>query len=382
MISFGFATAGAIRFGAGTAAELPRLVAEFGKRALVCTGSRPDRHADLIASLGTTRQVLPVAGEPTAATVRAGLATAREFEPDVVISIGGGSVIDLGKAIAILLGNAGDPLDYLEIVGRGQPITQVGAPFVAVPTTAGTGSEVTANSVLAVPERQVKVSLRSPLMLPRLALIDPALTLGCPPAVTAASGLDALTQCLEPLVSILANPITDSFAARGLRHAASGLRRACADGTDLAARCDMALCGLFGGLALANAKLGAVHGLAGAVGGMANVPHGLACAALLAPVTEVNLRALRDRGSGSPALARYAEAAQALTGETGSTPDDLVAWIRRTTEELDVPGLATFGLMEEHLSSVVAAAANASSTKGNPIVLTAGELRSALAAAL
>lgn len=382
MISFDFATAGIIRFGAGTAAELPQLAAEFGKRVLVCTGSRPDRHADLIASIAESAAVLPVSGEPTVAAIRAGLATARQFAPDVVIALGGGSVIDLGKAIAILLGNPGDPLDYLEIVGRGQPITRAGIPFIAVPTTAGTGSEVTANSVFAVPERQVKVSLRSRLMLPRVALVDPVLTLGCPASVTAASGLDALTQCLEPLVSVRANPITDSFATRGLRHAASGLRRAYAHGTDLAARSDMSLCALFGGLALANAKLGAVHGLAGAVGGMVNAPHGMACAALLAPVTEVNLIALRQREPGSPALARYADAARSLTGEIGSTPDDLVAWIQETVAELNVPGLSAFGVLEEHLPAIVAAAARASSTQGNPIVLTADELRSAAAAAI
>ena len=244
--------------------------------------------------------VFPVAGEPTVELARAGVAAAREHGADVIAAIGGGSVIDLGKAVAMLLANGGDPLDYLEVVGSGQKITRPAAPCVAVPTTAGTGAEVTANAVLAVPEHRLKASLRSPLMIPRVALVDPELTVSCPPAVTAASGLDALTQCLEPFVSVRATPITDGLAREGLRRAATGLRAAHADGGDLAARTDMAMCALLGGMALANAKLGAVHGLAGVIGGTADVPHGMACAALLAPVIEANVRAPAVRAHPAP----------------------------------------------------------------------------------
>src|SRR5580692_1516627 len=283
MEAFEFATAGRVIVGAGRSAELAALLAGHGTRAFVCTGASPGRHAGLLAGLGLPAVTFPVAGEPTVGLTRAAVAAAREHGADVVAAIGGGSVIDAGKAVAMLLGNGGDPLDYLEVIGSGQAITQPAVPCIAVPTTAGTGAEVTANAVLAAPEHRLKASLRSPLMIPRVALVDPRLTASCPPPVTAASGLDALTQCLEPFVSVRATPVTDGLAREGLRRAAAGLRAAHADGGDLAARTDMATCALLGGMALANAKLGEVHGLAGVIGGTADVPHGMACAALLAP---------------------------------------------------------------------------------------------------
>jgi len=274
-MEFEFATAGRIIAGAGRVADLPEVLAGLGSRVLVCTGANRARHAGLLAGVGLPAAVLQVAGEPTVGLARAGVAAAREHGADVVAAIGGGSVIDAGKAVAMLLGNGGDPLDYLEVIGSGRAISQAAVPCVAVPTTAGTGAEVTANAVLASPEHRLKASLRSPLMIPRVALVDPQLTASCPPLVTAASGLDALTQCLEPLVSPRASPLTDGLASEGLRRAAAGLRAAYADGEDLAARADMATCALLGGMALANAKLGAVHGLAGVIGGIADVPHGM-----------------------------------------------------------------------------------------------------------
>jgi alcohol dehydrogenase class IV len=322
--------------------------------------------------------VFSVSGEPTLDMARAATEAARSAGADVVVGIGGGSVLDLGKAVAMLVDNGGDPLDYIEVVGRGQPVTRPSLPYVAVPTTAGTGSEVTANAVLASPEHGLKASLRSALMLPRVALIDPLLTVGCPPAVTAASGLDALTQCLEPFVSVKANPVTDGFAREGLRRAASGLRRAYEDGSDVDARTDMALCALFGGLALANAKLGAVHGLAGVVGGMVDAPHGAACAALLAPVVRANVRAVADRAPGM--VSRFTEVATLLTGS--SSIEECVAWISELVAALCVPGLSTYGLRSSDADEVVAKAATSSSMQGNPVELTADELRTALLAAL
>ncbi len=341
---FDFATAGRILAGAGRAAELPEVLAGLGSRVLVCTGANPGRHAGLLAGLGLPARVFPVAGEPTIELARAGAAAAREHRADVIAAIGGGSVIDTGKAVAMLAGNGGDPLDYLEIIGSGQAITRPPAPCVAVPTTAGTGAEVTANAVLAAPEHGLKASLRSPLMIPRVALVDPELTLSCPAPVTAASGLDALTQCLEPFVSVRANPLTDGLAREGLRRAAAGLRAAYADGTDLAARTDMSLCSLLGGMALANAKLGAVHGLAGVVGGTADIPHGVACAALLPAVIEANVAALWSAPDGGRALQRYAEAAQLLTGDPAASIEDGLAWIRETITLLALPGLGAFGI--------------------------------------
>jgi alcohol dehydrogenase class IV len=389
---FEFATAGRIVAGAGRAAELPDMLAGLGSRVLVCTGANPARHAGMLASLGMPAAVFPVPAEPTVELARAGVAAGREHGADVVAAIGGGSVIDAGKAVAMLLANGGDPLDYLEVVGAGRPVTRAAVPCVAVPTTAGTGAEVTANAVLAVPAHGLKASLRSPLMIPQVALIDPRLTVSCPPPVTAASGLDALTQCLEPFVSVRATPLTDALAREGLLRGAAGLRAAYADGGDLAAREDMAVCALLGGMALANAKLGAVHGLAGVIGGTADVPHGIACAALLAPVIEANVRALRSRPPGStpgdrpavdrPALDRYAEIARLLTGRPGASIDDGLAWIRETLGLLGVPGLAAFGLGPGQAGDIAAKAAASSSMQGNPVPLSHDELAAVVRRAL
>ncbi len=379
---FEFATAGKILAGAGRAAELPGVVAGLGSRVLVCTGADPARHDGLLAGLELPTVVFAVGAEPTVELARACVATAREHDADVVAAVGGGSVLDLGKAAAMLLGNGGDPLDYLEVIGSGRKISLPSVPCVAVPTTAGTGAEVTANAVLASPTHGLKASLRSPLMIPRVALVDPELTVSCPPLVTAASGLDALTQCLEPFVSVRANPLTDGLAREGLRRAAAGLRAAYADGSDLGARADMAMCSLLGGIALANAKLGAVHGLAGVIGGTADVPHGVACAALLAPVIEANVRALRSGQPGAPDLHRYTEAARLLTGSPAASIDDGLAWIRETVSQLAVPGLAAFGVGPQHVDDVAAKAARSSSMQGNPVALTHSDLRAIVLQAL
>jgi alcohol dehydrogenase class IV len=379
---FEFATAGRIMAGAGRAAELPGVLAGLGSRVLVCTGANPERHADLLAGLGLPAVAFPVAGEPTVELARAGVAVSREHAADVIAAVGGGSVIDLGKAVAMLLANGGDPLDYLEVVGSGQKVTRPAVPCVAVPTTAGTGAEVTANAVLAVPEHRLKASLRSPLMIPRVALVDPVLTVSCPPAVTAASGLDALTQCLEPFVSVRATPVTDGLAREGLLRAAAGLRAAHADGGDLAARTDMANCALLGGMALANAKLGAVHGLAGVIGGTADVPHGIACAALLAPVIDANVRRLQSGAPGSPVLDRYTEVARLLTRQPGASIRDGLAWIRETVALLGVPGLAAFGLGPDGADDIAAKAMTSSSMQGNPVSLSHGDLTAVLLEAL
>ena len=380
--TFEFATATRIVFGPGRAQELPALVAGWGERVVVLTGSCPDRHRALIDALPMDAAIVTVSGEPTVGVAREAVAAAREHGAQAVVSLGGGSVIDLGKTVAMLLGNDGDPLDYLEVIGRGQPIGRPSVPFAAVPTTAGTGAEVTMNAVLASPEHGRKASVRARSMLPALAVVDPLLTVDCPPAVTAASGLDALTQCLEPLVSRNATPITDALAAQGLRHAAAGLRAAYADGTDVAARTEMALCSLLGGLSLANAKLGAVHGFAGVIGGLVPVAHGAICAALLAPVTEANVRALRERAADHPALAAYRQAAELLTGRSDATVEDGVEWIAATVRQLGITGLAAGGLDPALVDEVVDKTGSSSSTKGNPIDLTPAELQQALVAAL
>ncbi len=380
--AFEFATAARVVFGAGRALELPAMLDGWGERVVVLTGSSPDRHRELTDSLPMDVAILTVSGEPTVDAARDAIAAAREHGADAVVSVGGGSVIDMGKTVAMLLGNGGDPLDFLEVIGRGRPINQPSVPFAAVPTTAGTGAEVTMNAVLASPEHGRKASVRARSMLPALALVDPLLTLECPPAVTAASGLDALTQCLEPLVSRNRTPVTDALAADGLRHAAAGLRVACADGLDVTARTEMALCSLLGGMSLANAKLGAVHGFAGVIGGLVPVAHGAICAALLAPVTEATVAALRARDPDNPALAAYRRAAVLLTGREDATVEDGVQWIAETVRLLGITGLTAAGLDPALVDDVVAKTGSSSSTKGNPIDLTDKELHRALVAAL
>ena len=260
-----FATATRIVFGEGTAATLPELVRTFGTRPLVVTGASTKRAAWLVSALSA--EVFAVPGEPTVDLVREGARRVQNSRCDVIISLGGGSAIDAGKAIAAVATNGGEPLEFLEVVGKGRAITAPPLPFIAVPTTAGTGSEVTRNAVLGSTEHGVKASLRSPLMLPRVALVDPELTYGLPPAITAATGLDALTQLIEPYVSVRANPLVDAICVAGIRRIAGALRRAYHDGADRDARHDMALASLFGGLALANAGLGVVHGFAAPLGG-------------------------------------------------------------------------------------------------------------------
>jgi alcohol dehydrogenase class IV len=381
---FEFATATEVVFGRGSIDGLAGRVALLGRRALVVTGSDSSRSAvaGRLSGAGVRCATFRIPREPTTDDVSAGLTVAREAEADVVVAVGGGSVLDGAKAIAALLANGGEPLDYLEVIGAGRRIEKPSVPLVAVPTTSGTGSEVTRNAVLASPEHRVKVSLRSVLMLPRLALLDPVLTVSVPPRVTASTGLDALTQVLEPFVSCRANPLTDALCRDAFSRAARSLRRAYEDGSDVDAREDMALVSLYGGMALANAGLGAVHGFAGPLGGMLGVPHGELCAGLLPEVMAANLRALRARAREGPVRERYGEVARLLTGRIAAAPEDGVAWIAELREALNVPRLAAQGLNRGQIPDAVDKARRASSMRANPIELTDDELHAVLEDAL
>ena len=385
MASFEFATAQQIIFGQGKLAELGRIAGAYGSRALVVTSGSEARAQSLysiITAVGITYSSFGVTGEPTIVLARQGVEAARNADVEFVIGFGGGAAIDAGKAIAALTTNPGDPMDYLEVIGRGLPLTNVPLPFIAIPTTAGTGAEVTRNAVLASTEHQVKVSLRSPLMLPRVALIDPAQMLSLPPAVTASTGMDALTQVIEPFVSPAANPMTDALCRDGILRAARSLRRVYVDGSDIEAREDMALAALFGGLALANAKLGAVHGFAAPIGGMFDAPHGAVCAALLAPVIRANISALQSRAPQHPALERYGEIARMVTGNPNASLADGADWVASLTHECAIPGLQAYGIDSTVLSDIARKAAQASSMKGNPVELTHDELVTILSEAL
>jgi alcohol dehydrogenase class IV len=384
-MQFEFATATRIVFGAGASSRLPAILKDFGRRALVVTGRNPQRAEKLIANLTDTdirAAIFHVTGEPEISAIENGVELVQKEQCDFVISLGGGSVIDAGKAIAAMMTNDGAVLDYLEIIGRGKALAKPSAPFIAIPTTAGTGSEVTRNSVLASPEHKLKVSLRSPLMLPRVAIIDPELTYDLPPALTASTGLDALTQLIEPFVCLRANPMTDGFCVEGIRRAARSLREAVFNGQNKSAREDMVVASLHGGLALANAGLGAVHGFAGPIGGSFPAPHGAICAALLPHVMATNLRALRERDPTSIAIERYQRVAGLLTDDSSATADAGVEWVRKLVTELKVPSLHTYGIRLDDVPDLATKAANASSMKANPMVLTPEELSGTLRAAL
>ncbi len=357
----------------------------MGHRALVVTGRRrtlAEHLAEELATAGIDHVVFSVTGEPTTETAREGVLCARETGCDLVIGVGGGSVLDAGKAIAVLLTNEGDPLDYLEVIGRGKRLTKPSMPCIAVPTTAGTGSEVTSNAVLLSPEHRTKASLRSPLMLPRLALVDPVLTHSMPREVTATTGLDALTQLIEAYVSIRANPLTDPICLEGIRRVGRSLELAWENGTSGSAREDMALASLMGGLALANAGLGAVHGFAGPIGGMFAAPHGSICTCLIPHVIAINSAALQKRFPESDGLRRYLEVSRILTGREDSAPDGAVVWVRRLCDTLCIPSLSSYGVRREHIPLLVEKAAVASSMKNNPVRLTPDEMRGILILAL
>jgi alcohol dehydrogenase class IV len=382
---FEFATATRIIFGPGTIEEVPPIASKMGRRAFVVVGRTIERARPLLDRLkqqGIDFEIFNVPGEPTTKLARKVLQRIRQVNFDFVIGIGGGSVLDTGKVIAALITNPGDLLDYLEVIGRGQKLSQAPVPYIAIPTTSGTGAEVTRNAVLGDLDHRVKVSMRSPLMLPDLAVVDPVLTYSMPPDLTAATGLDALTQLMEAYVSNQANPLTDGICREGMQRAACSLRAAYQDGSDKTARENMSLASLFGGLALANAKLGAVHGFAGPMGGMFSLPHGLLCGRLLPFVIAVNVKSLQSRLPDSPSLARYDEVAQILTRTKKARAADGVQWVQNLCMALNVPSLSTFGLTEENLPLIVEKSRNASSMKGNPIRLTDEELTEILKKAI
>jgi alcohol dehydrogenase class IV len=372
VVRFDLAVPVDIRFGAGRVSEVPEVFARLGaSRVLVVTGrttSRADTLRSELREAGISSMVFGVATEPSIERVRAAVSLVAESGCDAVLGFGGGSALDVAKAVAVLALSGTDPTDHLEVIGAGRPIERPGVPCVAVPTTAGTGSEVTRNSVLS--GGGVKASLRSPLILPKVALVDPELLVGVPKPTIAASGMDALSQLIEPLLSKRANPFSDALARDGIRRSARSLRRGYEEGMEESGvREDLALASLFSGMCLANSGLGAVHGLAAAAGARLSAPHGAVCAAVLAAVMDVNLRALRERAREHPALPRMTEVATLLTGLPEATPEDAIAWLQELTAALSIPGLASYGLNQDEIAPMVAAGQQASSMRGNPIEL-------------
>jgi alcohol dehydrogenase class IV len=377
VVRFDLAVPADVRFGAGRVSEVPQVLLGLqATNVLVVTGrvtSRADHVRAALSDAGISSVPFGVATEPSIDLMRAALGVLAEARCDAVLGFGGGSALDVAKATAALGVGDADPLDHLEVIGAGHPITRPGLPCIAVPTTAGTGSEVTRNSVLA--DGGVKASLRSPLLLPRVALVDPDLLAGLPRSVIAASGMDALSQLIEPLLTARANPYSDALARDGIRRSARSLRRAWQHGMDdPEVREDLALASLFGGMCLANSGLGVVHGIAAAVGARLSAPHGAVCAAVLAAGMEVNLQALRDRAPEHPALRRLAELAVLLTEAPLATPEDAIGWLRGLTAALSIPGLASYGLDQAEIPQVVVGSQRASSMRGNPVELSDGEV--------
>ncbi|MCX5971299.1 MAG: iron-containing alcohol dehydrogenase [Coprothermobacterota bacterium] len=381
---FEFATAGRVLFGPGVLSELGPAARSFGTHALVTLGGEAERGRqalDLLAAQGVKTFPYPVRGEPTLEMVRQAVCLGHEAEVHLVVGFGGGSVLDLAKAAAALLTNEGDPLDYLEVIGGGQFLRQPSLPVIAIPTTSGSGSEATRNAVLFSPTDRVKASLRSPTLLPRLALVDPSLTVSLPPQLTASTGLDALTQLIEPFLSRWVNPLVEALCREGMARSAQSLRAAYYDGMNLAAREDLALASLLGGMALANAGLGAVHGLAAAIGGIFTAPHGAVCARLLPLVFEANWYAVQMRAS-QEILTRFREVAAVLTGKPQAAVEEAINWLTGLVVELQIPGLASYGIAPGDFPALVGQAARTSSMQGNPVLLEPDELSQVLASAL
>jgi hypothetical protein len=376
MTPFAFATATEILFGRGQAmAALPRLAA-LGPRALLVGGASPARGDWLAQGLeaqGIAVERFSVATEPDMALVQAGVQAARGFGAAAVIALGGGAVIDAGKAIAALIPATRPMLDHLEVVGKGLPLDTAPLPFAALPTTAGTGAEVTRNAVIGVPDQGRKVSLRDLRMLPRLAVVDPALTDHCPRAITLASGLDAVTQVIEPFVSAKANPLTDALCLQAIPRGLAALRRLM-DGEDPQARDDMAWVSLCGGIALANAGLGAVHGLAGPLGGLTGAAHGAICGALLPPILKANRRAVADPARLDAVGGMIASAFGLSSTDLGKAADALALWSR----EAGLQGLVTQGISPASMQQAAEMAAASSSMKANPAPLAAPVLLAAM----
>lgn len=377
VMSFDFATAGRIIFGQGSITQLDRLAMDCGSKPLILTGSGNTDAQIIFEAIGSIPRRythVRINGEPTIEDIQGAVNIACGEKCDFVIGFGGGSVLDSGKAVAALLTNPGRVLDYLEGVGGNQPLKNPSAAYIAIPTTSGTGSEVTRNAVLTVPDKRVKVSMRSPFMIPSIALVDPLLTCSLPPEITAYTGMDALTQVIEPYVTLKRNEMTDLTSREGIRRAVRSLKKAYTNGADIEAREDMSYASLMGGISLANAGLGMVHGFAGVIGGMFNAHHGAICACLLPAVVEINIKALQDREPENDALRRYLDITNLLTDKKSIDYPDSWIYLRQLGADLKIPSLRDLDIHRRDFEKIIAGAKNASSTRGNPVQLTTEEL--------
>lgn len=386
--SFEIARLPRIVFGEGRLRELPGIAAAYGRRALLVTGRRAlhasphwEPLARALRAAGIAWEELQVDSEPSPQLVDEAVAALRPKDIEVVIGIGGGSVLDAAKGIAGLLKPGNSVMDHLEGVGRDVPYQGPATPFIAVPTTAGTGSEATKNAVLSVRgERGFKKSFRDEKLVARVALVDPALLATCPPEVVAANGMDAFTQLLESYVSVKANPFTDALALSGMVAVRDGFFAAWQGGGSEEARqgrAGMAYAALVSGITLAQAGLGSVHGLASPLGAFFPIPHGVVCGTLVAAATAMNIQALRERDPDSPTLDKYARVGRLLAHGAQLPREEalerLVEILRQWTDRLGLGRLSAYGVREADVPKVVAHA-RGSSMKTNPIVLSDEEI--------
>ena len=372
-----FGTSKRIIFGKGELINFPKYSEGFGKRCFTIHGKNPfycKPFFDILENLHLEITFFTVNKEPDIELINAAVSLARKNKCDFVVGIGGGAVLDTGKAVAAMLTNKGDLLDYLEVVGKGLPLQSPSKLYIAIPTTAGTGSEATRNAVIDVPDKNVKVSMRSPFMLPSIALVDPDLTLLLPPNITASTGMDAFVQVLEPYVCKNPNPMVDMFCRDALPRVSQNLLQAYRDGANIEARENLAWVSLLGGLSLANASLGAVHGFAGPIGGMFHVPHGSICAALLPNVMRVNIENLERNHPNGSTINRYKEIAFWITGDPKAKVYDGLDFVENLCLELKIPKLKQMGIIKSDFSKIVSKSKNSSSMKGNPVNLSDEEL--------
>lgn len=380
-MNFDFSTSGQIIFGQGSIQRLAEVITGIGGYGMVVMGSHLDGNnpvEDNLISAGIPYTRTVVLREPTMDIIEAGAAEARDKKVDFIIAIGGGSVIDAGKAIGMLASNAGRVLDFVEVVGKGQRFTKPSLPVIAIPTTAGTGSEVTRNAVVSIPQHKVKASLRHPGMVPYKAIIDPGLMLDLPAGITSSTGMDALTQVIEPFTSAKSNPMVDSLCLPAIKMGIQSLPECYSTPHNLEAREKMAYVSLIGGIALTNAGLGAVHGFAAAIGGMKDIPHGAICASMLVPVLEANYLAIMERQPENPARDKYEILTKLLLPPGRRNVEELIKMLYQFTQEIGTPGLGKLGVRTEEYPQIVEKALNASSMKGNPIRLSAEELTNIL----
>ncbi|KJY84790.1 alcohol dehydrogenase [Vibrio galatheae] len=368
---FQFMTSTRIVFGEGALQSSLSILNQFGYSVLLVTGRSKIRATPILNYLQQQNmryQQVAVSGEPNITMIEEAAAVARKFKPEVVVAIGGGSVLDMGKALAAIIPNQGDVYDYVEVVGRNVPLKAKPIPFIAIPTTASTGAEVTRNAVLRSGQDQVKVSLRSPEMLADVAIVDPSLTYGTDTLTSGRGAMDAFTHLLEAYVCGDPNPLTDMICEEGFRRLSDSILLACLN-DDYQARSDLSFAAMLGGMAITNAKLGAAHGLASALGGKLDAPHSIITARLIPHVMKENIDAAH-KVSRDDILSRYAKVAQILTGRVNACREDSILWVNMMLDKLVLPKLDQYGVCATSFDEVAQDALKSVAIKGNPLPLT------------